>query len=256
MSDKDRLEGEQPEAVAEAQELSATLEVPAEVASLGGADRPTAPGGHLSASTLSRLVLPALPGEGRVGLLGGSFNPPHLGHAMLAYAVLATEGLDQLWIMPTLAHAFGKESSYAPFEDRIAMCQRAFAPFGRSIEILDLERHMPQPNYTYQLLHALHQKIPGIRPHLIVGSDILDEFDRWTEPEQILGMCQILVVPRGGYPGLPHEKGWPQMRMRLEFPVPEISSTDIRRRLATGEPADGLVARDVLAYIEERGLYR
>jgi nicotinate-nucleotide adenylyltransferase len=204
-----------------------------------------------------RDALPPLPGGGRVGLLGGSFNPPHLGHVMLAYAVLATEPLDALWVLPAASHPFGKdETEYEGFRARHEMCERAFAALDAPVEIVDVEQHLPHPNYTYRLLHALHAARPGIRPRLVVGSDILYEFERWTEPEQILELCQILVVPRAGYPGTPGEMGWPRMQMRLAFEIPEISSTEIRERLADDEPVDGLVARRVLEIIERDDLYR
>lgn len=198
--------------------------------------------------------VPQLRGSGRVGLLGGSFNPPHLGHVMLAYCALANEALDAIWVIPTVAHAFAK-TDYASFEHRLAMCTLAFAPLGEAVSIVDVERHLPQPNYTFQLLHALHAVRPGLQAHLLVGSDILGEFDRWMEPDQILAMSQVVVLPREGFDQTPSQAGWPQMRMQLAFDIPEISSTQVRAQLRAGQSAEGFLDARVSAYVAEHGLF-
>ena len=114
--------------------------------------------------------LPDLVGAGKVGILGGSFNPPHVGHALLAHAMLSTEDLDELWIIPVWQHPFGKDS--VSFEHRMDMCRLAFSLLGNRVRILDIESVLPTPSYTVQPLSAIHAVRPGIKPTLIIASDI------------------------------------------------------------------------------------
>jgi nicotinate-nucleotide adenylyltransferase len=189
-------------------------------------------------------ILPPLRGMGRVGLLGGSFNPPHLGHLLMVMAVLATEEIDQLWIVPCADHAFGKH--LLPFDDRVRMCHLAFRHLGGGAVILDVERRLPAPNYTVQLLRALHAARPGIRPVWIAGSDILADLHKWREPEALPSLCRMVIVPRRGYDG----------GTRLQIDLPLLSSTDVRERMMAGEDVSGMVDREVIAYLERRGLFQ
>lgn len=197
----------------------------------------------MSGSKLSS-HLPALPEGGRVALFGGSFNPPHLGHALAVLSVLATSDAGAVWLLPCADHPFGKD--LAPMADRLEMCRRAFSHFGEAVRVVDVEARLPRPSYTVETLRALHAARPGIQPRLVVGSDILEELDRWREPEALRELCELVVLPRGGYEG----------GAVLDFSLPEISSTDLRARMARGEPVSGSLDRRVLAYIKERGLYR
>lgn len=187
--------------------------------------------------------LPALPGQGRVGVLGGSFNPPHIAHALCAHAVLLTEPVDEIWVLPCADHPFGK--ALAPFADRRALCELAFAHLG-SVRIVDVEGRLRGPSYTVRTLRALHATRPGIRPRWIVGTDILEELDQWQEPDALQALCELIIVPRAGYPAA----------TRLAFDLPAVSSTEVRARLAAREDVSGLVSRDVLEAIADRGLYR
>ena len=110
--------------------------------------------------------VPPLRGLGRIGLLGGSFNPPHLGHLLMAVAVYATEEIDHLWIIPTADHAFGKK--LAPFEDRVRMCHLAFRHLAGGAAVLDLESRLPREpgtaSYTVDTLRALRAVRPDMKP--------------------------------------------------------------------------------------------
>lgn len=188
-------------------------------------------------------ALPPLPKSGKVALLGGSFNPPHLAHALLGVAVLSAEPYDALWVLPCADHPFGK--ALAPFEARHAMCERAFAALS-NVFVLDVEQRLPAPNYTVQTLRYLRAAAPDLAPAFVVGTDILDELDRWREPDALAELCDFIVIPRAGY----GREG------RLEIVLPEVSSTEVRRRLAAGEDASGLMADSVLDYIAAHNLYR
>jgi nicotinate-nucleotide adenylyltransferase len=188
--------------------------------------------------------VPPLRGLGRIGVLGGSFNPPHLGHLLIAAAVYAVEEIDHLWIVPTASHAFGKD--LAPFADRVRMCHLAFRHLAGGAAVLDLEERLPKPSYTVNLLRALHALRPGIKPVWIAGSDVLTELPKWREPDQVQRLARFVVVPRKGYEG----------GSRLGIELPMLSSTEVRAVRQRGESIEGLVDREVLAYIERRELYR
>jgi nicotinate-nucleotide adenylyltransferase len=213
------------------------------------------------------VYVPPLRGLGRVGLLGGSFNPPHLGHVMATLAVYATEQLDHVWVLPTASHAFGKE--LASFGCRVRMAHLAFRHFSGGVAVVDLENRLPRPSYTVNLLRALHRLRPGIKPVWIAGSDILADLPRWHEPDEILRLARVVVLPRAGESSLspssaPSAQVEDSLRpartglswSTLAVDLPRVSSTDIRARLQQGSPVAGLLDREVLAYIEEHELYR
>jgi nicotinate-nucleotide adenylyltransferase len=211
--------------------------------------------------------IPPLRGLGRVGVLGGSFNPPHLAHVMAALAVYATEELDHLWVIPTASHAFGKD--LAPFADRVRMAHLAFRHFAGGVAVLDLEERLPRPSYTVNLLRALHRLRPGIKPVWIAGSDFLVDLPRWREPDEVVRLARFVVLPRQGHP-LPeaHQKilavvddDAPAPRAGvtlspLSVDLPQLSSSDVRARLRAGQGVRGLLDHEVLAYVDRRGLYR
>lgn len=187
-------------------------------------------------------ALPALPPSGRVGLLGGSFNPPHLAHALLAHAVLGHGSVEAVWVLPCADHPFGKP--LAPFEERMAMCRLAFRHLPE-VAVLDVERRLPTPSYTVQTLRTLREAAPALAPSWIVGSDILDELHKWREHDALETLCELLVIPRSGY----RQEG------ALAFDLPEVSSTEIRERLGKGKDASGLLDRAVGEHIAAQGLY-
>lgn len=192
--------------------------------------------------------IPPLRGLGRVGILGGSFNPPHLAHILMAVAVYATEEIDHLWVLPCADHAFGKR--LAPFSDRVRMCHLAFRHLAGGAAVLDLESRLPRPagtpSYTVDTLRALHAIRPEIKPVWIAGSDILTELPKWKEPEEVQRLARLVVVPRRGYEG----------GARLQIDLPLLSSTEVRDALAEGRNVSGMIDREVLHFIEKRELYR
>jgi len=188
------------------------------------------------------LTLPPLPPSGRVALLGGSFNPPHLGHALLAHSILSVEDVDTVWVLPCADHPFGKD--LAAFDHRMRMCELAFSHL-KNVHVVDVEQHMPTPSYTVQTLRILRNHLPSLRPSFVVGTDILDELHLWKEPDALQELCELVVVPRGGYP----------RRGKLELPLPEVSSSEVRDRLRDGKDATSLVDKGVHAYAVERQLY-
>jgi nicotinate-nucleotide adenylyltransferase len=179
-----------------------------------------------------------------VALLGGSFNPPHLGHLLAAHVVRALEPVDEVWFVPAAHHPFGKP--LIAFEPRLAMCERMCRDASGWLGASDIERSLGGAGYTVDTLRALHERWPDFRWTLVVGSDVVAEMPRWHEMDEVRRLARILVLNRGGHPS-PEAVG---------PPLPRISSTEVRAALAAGRGGEGLVHRAVLAYIEEHGLYR
>jgi nicotinate-nucleotide adenylyltransferase len=180
-----------------------------------------------------------------VAILGGSFNPPHVAHLMAAYWALATQGVQEVWLLPAYRHPFGK--ALAPFEDRVRMCELAAAPL-RGVHVCTAERELaddPLVGKTARTLEHLQAKHPDHRFALVVGTDILPETDKWYRWDRVKALARILVVGRQGYEGAADAPS-----------LPAVSSTLIRERLGRGEDVSALVPGRVLAYVANRGLYR
>ncbi|MCB9622700.1 MAG: nicotinate (nicotinamide) nucleotide adenylyltransferase [Polyangiales bacterium] len=180
-----------------------------------------------------------------LAVFGGSFDPPHVAHVLVAAWAHATAGADRVLVVPAGAHPFGKKS--ASFEDRVAMCERAFAGLD-FVEVDPIEASLTREGeklYTLHVLEALAARHPDAQLRLVVGADVLAQTARWHRWDAIEKLAPPLVVGRGGYP-LPPES---------PYAMPEVSSTDVRARLAAGEPTDALLPPSVRAYALERGLY-
>lgn len=178
----------------------------------------------------------------RVALLGGSFNPPHVGHLMAAYWVLATQPIDTVWLMPAFKHPFGK--ALTPFGHRVEMCRLAARGLAR-VEVTQVEAEVGGEGWTYQTLEHLAQTRPDLELSLIVGSDLVLERDKWRRFDRIEQLAKLVVVHRAGY-DVPEATG----------PVlAEVSSTAARQRLASGQDGGGLVPSEVVAYARAHRLY-
>ncbi|MBE7450316.1 MAG: nicotinate-nicotinamide nucleotide adenylyltransferase [Kofleriaceae bacterium] len=186
-----------------------------------------------------------------VALFGGSFNPPHVAHALVALYVLETAPVDAVWLVPTWRHAFGKE--LAPYEDRVAMCALAAAPLGPRALVSRVEEEVARvrggESRTLHTLEHLATTHPGHAFRLLVGADILGEAASWHRWDEICRRAPPIVVGRGAVTP-------PPGAAVTELSMPAVSSTEVRRRLAAGQDVAGLVSRTVLGYIAGRGLYR
>ncbi|HLU65748.1 MAG TPA: nicotinate (nicotinamide) nucleotide adenylyltransferase [Kofleriaceae bacterium] len=185
-----------------------------------------------------------------VALFGGSFNPPHLAHQMVCLVVLETEPVDQVWMIPTHRHAFGKE--LAPYDDRVEMCRRAAAVFGGRVAVSTIEGELGRGGAESRTLHtveALRARHPDTGFRLVVGEDILAEKDSWYRWDDLVALAPLIVVGR-------HSENRAQEAAGERIALPAISSTEVRARLGRGESALPLVPRAVMDYIAGRGLYR
>lgn len=182
---------------------------------------------------------------GRIAIFGGSFDPPHLAHAMVALAALLGGQVDRVLVVPVGRHAWGKPT-VAPFEDRLAMCRLAFRPLGQGVVVSDIEGRREGTSFMIDTLRGLAAENPDAQWRLLTGSDIEGDVAKWREGAEVIRMAPPLTSPRP-VPGLPLED--------QPGVMPPISSTEVRRYLAEGRPASHLVAAEVLAYAQVRKLY-
>ena len=177
-----------------------------------------------------------------VGFFGGSFNPPHVSHVLAVSYVLATQPFDRVLVVPCFDHPLGKE--LAPFTHRKAMCERAFEHL-RHVEVSAIEQEMGETSRTLYTLRALTAAHPDWSLRLIIGADILNETERWFGWPEIVRMAPPLVLGRLGH-------------ARADAPpsvIPQVSSTEVRSRLARGLAVDDVVPRRVIEYAREHRLY-
>ncbi len=177
-----------------------------------------------------------------IALYGGSFDPPHLAHVLVACWAASVDAIDEVWVVPTFQHAFGKRS--APFEERLAMCRLAFSHL-RNVVVSDVEARLGGESRTIFTLEQLRKENPESTYRLVMGADLLEGTSRWLRWDEVAALAPPLVVGRRGYP-LP--EGCP-----LE--MPEVSSSALRARLAAGQSIDGWVPQKVAAHIEAQKLY-
>ncbi len=190
----------------------------------------------------------------RVALFGGSFDPPHVGHQMACLYLLLTYGVDEVWMIPVFRHAFDKRS--APFAHRVAMCQRAAAAVGPRVRVSTIEEELGGQSYTLVTVQALKERFPEHEFALVIGADLIKERERWYGWPVLAALVPFHVLARGGVTAT--EAAVPPAR-DLHHPdsvaLPEVCSTTMRAQLRDGQLPHGRVARDVLSYIQEHGLY-
>jgi nicotinate-nucleotide adenylyltransferase len=180
----------------------------------------------------------------RVAVYGGSFDPPHLGHVLsVAWALSAAE-VDAVCIIPTWKHAFNKEHC-ASFEERMSMCELAFAVF-RDVEVSDVERRLGGVSRTVHTLDALASEHPDTVFRLLIGADVLPTTDRWHQWDEVVKVAPPLVI---GRQGSPVPEGCP-------ISIPNINSTEVRSALADASDIKGLVPTAVIEHIRAHGLYQ
>ncbi len=190
------------------------------------------------------MTLPSAVPRKRVALYGGSFDPPHQCHVLVATWVLCRGGVDEVRIVPALGHAFGKQLT--PFATRCEMVAEAVRHLGPHVQVEPIEGRLPVPSYTIDTVRALLAS-EDLELTFVMGADAYAERERWKEwpeLERLIG-GRMLVVGRGEE-SAPNEV----------FALPDLSSTEIRRRVRAGEPYWWMVPVGVQAIIEREALYR
>ena len=196
----------------------------------------------------------------RIGILGGTFNPPHLGHLVCAQEAYVALGLERLLLVPA-SHPPHKPVEEEPgVEHRLELCRLAVEGDPR-FEVSELEVRREGPSYTVDTLSELHSTAPDNDLFLIVGGDIAAGLVDWHEPERVLSLATLAVAKRRGTPraaveaALAHLKGGERTSF-FRMPRIGVSSTLVRERVRAGLPIRYLVPEPVEGYIADRGLYR
>ena len=198
----------------------------------------------------------------RVGILGGTFDPIHIGHLIIAEEARLRLGLDKVIFMPAGQPRLRASDAHASAEDRLRMVELATAD-NPDFETSSLEVYRAGTTYTVDTLEELHNTLQDeVSLFFIVGEDILEKFHLWKDPDRILRLCTLAVVTRKGAASSYDEDwasrfGWPDGAVvRLDSPVIEVSATDIRERIHRKEPLRYLVPGPVAHYIFEHNLYQ
>ena len=195
----------------------------------------------------------------QIGLMGGSFNPIHCGHLNIARAALMSGAVEQVLFLPS-GNPPHKREGLADKLDRLAMAQLAVeGEDGMAVCAEEIERG--GVIYTVDTLGILQRRMPDCRFHYLIGADTLRVLHTWRRAEDVIRLCAFLVVMRPGEDEAQTRRAADAWRARgaqiafLPARQMDVSSTEIRRRLADGGTLEGLVPRQVERYIRSHGLY-
>lgn len=195
---------------------------------------------------------------GTWGVLGGTFDPVHVGHLALASQVCQAKNLTGALFVPAYRHPFKRARSHASYDDRVAMLRRGIQ--GQSnFQISEIEAEQQLSGYTVDTIRALKRAFPEALFYFMVGADNIDQIEQWRNPSELLAETVILA---GARPGYKPRRGGRFAADRIEF-VPtdtaDISSTALREMIGRGESRDKLcqwIPEEVLDYVEVKRLYR
>jgi nicotinate-nucleotide adenylyltransferase len=189
---------------------------------------------------------------GRIGIFGGTFDPPHHGHLIAAADAFHALELDRLLLVPASVPPHKPATGRTSAALRLEMLRAAVAG-DRRFEVDDLELRREGPSYTVDTLRELTQRFEGCELFLLIGADMARDLHTWREPAEIARLARLTVLARAG--DQPQPAGG---LAALSVPVTrvDISATEVRRRVAAGEPVRYLVPDAVKQIIEREGLYR
>lgn len=197
----------------------------------------------------------------RIGILGGSFNPPHLAHLVCASEAASQLSLDRVLLTPVASPPHKQAEQDPGPEVRLELCRLAIAGDDR-LGLCDLEVVRGGPSYTVDTLRELHARTPEDDLTFIVGGDIALGLPSWHEPEAVLGLARLAVAERSGAgreeisSRLTQHFGAAAAPVFFDMPRLDISSSQIRRRVGQGDPIRYLVPDPVAEHIARGRLYR
>lgn len=190
----------------------------------------------------------------RIGVFGGTFDPPHVGHLVVAVNVRHALELDEVQlVVANVPWQKVGERDVSPAEDRLAMVEAAVADV-HGLVTSDREVRRGGPSFTADTLAELQADAPGVELFLVLGSDAAAGLDTWERAEEVQALARLVVVERPGELPTAVPSGW--RFERVECPRLEVSSTDLRARVVDGRPLDFLVPPAVISCIDRRHLYR
>jgi nicotinate-nucleotide adenylyltransferase len=189
----------------------------------------------------------------RIGIFGGSFDPPHIGHLIIAELARRSLELDVVYLVPAYRppHKAGKHASTA--RDRLTMTKLSIK--GNSgLRVSDIEIRRRGVSYTVDTVNAFQRRFPGSELFLIIGSDSLRQFHSWKEPEKILAHAKLAVYRRPGQ-GRKKPKFSRGKVLWIKGPMMELASSDVRERMLHGKSIHYMVRENVLAFMNGKHLY-
>ncbi len=198
----------------------------------------------------------------KTGILGGTFDPVHNAHLMIAGEALRRIELDEILFIPTSRTPLKEDAVITPVEHRLKMLELAVAG-NPAFRLSGIEIDRAGISYTVDTIAALKQSLgDGSELYFITGLDSLVTLPQWKEPGRIIRMCRLVTVRRPGYEVPDIDKlekdipGISESLIILDDPAPDVSATDIRKRVAAGLSISHLVPIPVEQYIREKGLYK
>lgn len=187
-----------------------------------------------------------------VGIFGGSFNPVHKGHVMLAQFLSQSQYLDEVWLTLSPQNPFKESNDLLDDNHRLAMLHIATEGV-EGVGVCDIELSMPRPSYTINTLAKLSQQYPENEFRLVIGGDNWNLFDRWKDYQRIIDEYGVVVYPRPGYELKPIRD---KNVVIVEAPLADVSSTVIRDEIVTGKDVSDMLHKGVWDYIKKNNLYK
>lgn len=189
-----------------------------------------------------------------IGLFGGSFNPPHIAHLIIAEIVRDQFGLEEVWWIPNATPPHKPDEEVVSADHRLEMTHRA-VDSNPNFRVSDVEVMREGVSYTVETLRVLQDDYPDVDFGLIIGSDSLDYLAEWHKPDEIVERVPLIVYKRPGALDLVAEPRFANQVRYAAAPVMEVSGTEIRARCRKGRSIRYLVPEGVRTYIETHGLY-
>lgn len=190
----------------------------------------------------------------KIGIFGGSFDPIHTGHAIIAQHIISCGVVDRLWFMVSPVNPLKADKErHVTDTDRLRMVEMVSRPM-EGVETSAFEFTMPKPSYTIDTLNALQVKFPDDEFYLVIGADNWELFGKWRNSEEILEKYHVIIYPRLGYEVVIPDDLKDRVSL-VDAPIIELSSTEIREQLADGQSVRYYVPDEVLGYIERHNLY-
>ncbi|MET3699316.1 nicotinate-nucleotide adenylyltransferase [Bacillus oleivorans] len=187
--------------------------------------------------------------EKKIGILGGTFDPPHIGHLIIANECLSQASLDEIWFMPNNVPPHKHKTDHVTNEEREQMVRLAIQDHPQ-FKLETIELHREGKSYTVDTMRQLVNQNPGLAFYFIIGGDMIEYLPNWYKVDELVQMVQFLGVKRPYYQ---HQSKYPVQM--LDVPEIYLSSTQIRDRIQKGQSIRYLVPDCVKEYIEENGIY-
>nr|WP_078428869.1 nicotinate-nucleotide adenylyltransferase [Alkalihalobacterium alkalinitrilicum] len=187
----------------------------------------------------------------KIGILGGTFDPPHIGHLLIAQEVLEQCKLDEIWFMPANIPPHKKTNDVSSVDDRIEMVTKAIDGADQFVvSTIELER--TGPSYTVDTLKELKMKLPDVDFYFIIGGDMIEQLHTWERIDELFEYVTFVGL---GRPGYSETSTYEEKMVLLTIPQVDISSSSIRDRIKEGRSIRYFVPESVRHFIEERELY-